>query len=373
MIPDRETMRTRVDRITVSPDVSIEDALPVLDRGGMGILLLAGEDRLLRGVVTDGDIRRAMLRHHSFASPLDSIASHTPVVAGPTVTALEALELMNHARPFLLNHLSLVDSDARIEGLVLRSDLTDGHTVGIRAMVMAGGFGQRLRPMTADLPKPMIPIGDRPVMEHILTHLREAGIHRVNVTTHYRPEKITSYFGDGSALGLDIRYVEEKEPLGTAGALGLIDVPTEPMLVINGDILTRLDFGAMATFHREHRALLTVAVRRYDVDVPYGVVETEGIRVHALSEKPRLSFFVNAGIYLLQPEVYSYLPEGQRFDMTDLIQSLLDEGREVVSFPIREYWLDIGEHADYQRAQEDFRNGDAALAQSPVGNGREPA
>jgi NDP-sugar pyrophosphorylase family protein len=221
---------------------------------------------------------------------------------------------------------------------------------------MAGGFGKRLLPLTQNTPKPMLPIGEQPLMERMIGQLRDAGIHRVNVTTHFEPEKIRDYFGDGERFGVNLNYVSEERPLGTAGALRLIETKKEPLLIINGDILTRVDFRAMLDFHREHQADLTVGVREYDFQVPYGVIETEGARVTGVNEKPVYKFFVNAGIYLLQPALDEFIPKDERFDMTDLIEKLIAAGRTVASFPIMEYWLDIGRLADYERAQEDVKN-----------------
>ena len=194
-------------------------------------------------------------------------------------------------------------------------------------------------------------------MERIIDQLKDVGIRQVNVTTLYKPEKIKDYFGNGEAFGINLNYIHESEPLGTGGALGLLPMPDEPMLVINGDILTQVDFRAMLDYHKEHNADMTVAVRQYGLQVPYGVVECEGPIIRNLKEKPELMFFVNAGIYLLDPSVYKFIPSGEHFNMTDLIQWLLDAGRLVVSFPVREYWLDIGQHADYIQAQQDLNEG----------------
>jgi NDP-sugar pyrophosphorylase family protein len=194
-------------------------------------------------------------------------------------------------------------------------------------------------------------------MEVIIEQLRQSGIGRVNITTHYLPDKITEYFGNGENFGVELNYVSEDRPLGTAGSLGLIDWPQETLLVINGDILTKVNFRAMLNYHHEHGADITVGVRKYDLQVPYGVVECEDQRVSRLREKPSLSFFVNAGIYMLEPRVNQHIPNGEHYDMTDLIDRLIQKGRPVVSFPIVEYWLDIGEPSDYARAQEDVKNG----------------
>jgi NDP-sugar pyrophosphorylase family protein len=205
------------------------------------------------------------------------------------------------------------------------------------------------------MPKPMLPVAGRPLMERIIDQLRDAGIHRVNVTTHYMPDKIRDHFGDGTAFGVDLQYVNEEKPLGTAGALALMEAPSEPLLVINGDILTQVDFRALIAYHQEHHAQMTVAVRRYEVAVPYGVIECDdGPIVRRVSEKPRLGFLVNAGIYLIEPSACSEVPNGERFEMTDLIEKLIRVGKTVVSFPVREYWLDIGQLEHYQQAQIDY-------------------
>jgi NDP-sugar pyrophosphorylase family protein len=222
---------------------------------------------------------------------------------------------------------------------------------------MAGGFGTRLRPLTEDVPKPMLPIGNRPLMEVMINQLRKAGIHRINVTTHYMPEKIIEHFGDGSAFGVELNYVNEERPLGTAGGVSLIDAPSTPLLVMNGDLLTDINFQEMYAYHQEQSAALTVAVRKYEFTVPYGVVESEDGFVTRLVEKPSLGFFVNAGIYLLEPEAFARIPKQQHINMTEIIDLLVVEGKRVASFPIHEYWLDIGQHADYQKAQEDMKRG----------------
>jgi len=321
----------------------------------MGILLLCEDDRKLVGVLTDGDIRRAILRGVSFDEPCISIASRNPVVAPLRVSPSEALHLMDHSRDFVVNHLPVVDAEGRAVDLLLRRDLVTEDQLALSAVIMAGGFGTRLRPLTEELPKPMLPVGGRPLMELIIEQLRQAGIRRVNVTTHYRSEEIIEHFGDGRAFGVEIKYVTEDRPLGTAGALGLMEIPNEPLLVINGDILTQVDFRAMLDFHREQRADMTVAVRQHEFRVPYGVVETNGVTITGISEKPVVQHFINAGIYLLNPGVCQFIPNGQPYDMPDLISRLLAEGRRVVSFPVREYWLDIGQSADYKQAQEDLQ------------------
>jgi NDP-sugar pyrophosphorylase family protein len=207
----------------------------------------------------------------------------------------------------------------------------------------------------------MLPVGDRPLMEYIVSQLRGAGIRHVSIATHYKAEHISGYFGDGRQFGLDIDYLNEKQPLGTAGALSLVPPWRATLLVINGDVLTRLNYRAMLEFHRDNAAMLTVAVRQYDVQVPYGVVETRGVEILGVKEKPVVQFFVNAGIYLLEPGVHASLVANERLDMTDLVTRLIDAGQRVVSFPISEYWIDIGQREDYTRAQDDVRTWGAGV------------
>ena len=222
---------------------------------------------------------------------------------------------------------------------------------------MAGGYGSRLRPLTEDLPKPMLPVGNKPLLELIVEQLKQAGIRQVNVATHYKSEVIAEHFKNGEAFGVDIRYVKEDQPLGTAGALSLIEEVDEPLLVMNGDILTRVDFRALLSFHREHKADLTVCVRQYEFRVPYGVIDTDGVLVKGISEKPMVRQFINAGIYLLNPQVRRLIPNGRPYDIPDLIERLLKENGTVVCFPIREYWLDIGKVDQYDQAKADIAAG----------------
>lgn len=348
-----------VQQLLVQPSSSIREAMTVIDRGAKGIALVVSEDGRLIGTVTDGDVRRMILAGVSLDVPVGELLARKstsryphPITARADSTPAEWLRRMQEAR---IRQLPLLDDAGRPVSLVTLDELLPEPTLPVQAVIMAGGYGKRLRPITEDLPKPMLPVGDRPLLELIIEQLRQAGIRRANVTTHYMPEKISDYFGDGRGFGIELHYVTEDRPLGTAGALGLLEAPDEPLLVVNGDILTRVDFRAMLAFHREHGADMTVGVRQYELQVPYGVIECEGPFVRGLREKPSLGFLVNAGIYLLEPSVHRYIPSGQRFDMTDLIARLLAEGRTVVSFPIVEYWVDIGQLEDYERAQEDIR------------------
>jgi dTDP-glucose pyrophosphorylase/CBS domain-containing protein len=339
---------------TILPSASIAEAMERLDKAGIGALVLTTADGILVGLLTDGDIRRAVLRGVSFEVPCEQIASLQPLTAAPSMGESEALELMVIND---INHLPVVNASGYVTKLLLRRNVAHNNGTELSAVIMAGGYGKRLLPLTEQMPKPMLPVGNRPLLERTIQHLRRSGIRDISLTTHYLPECIAQYFGDGSAFGIRLNYIKEEHPLGTAGGLRLMKRPDNPFIVINGDIITGVPFQEMFNFHRKHRALLTVGVRKYDVEVPFGVVELDEVHVNEIREKPSFNYFINAGTYLLEPEAYDFIPSGCRFDMTDLIQSLITSGKVVVSFPIMEYWLDVGRHEDYVKAQEDVRDG----------------
>ncbi len=340
---------------------SIRDVMERIDRNAKGIALVLDDSRHLIATVTDGDIRRAMLAGLDLDLPVGELLArraplpgHGPVIAALGTPDATLLHMMNK---HVVRQIPLVDQEGRVADVALLSELVKEYELPLRAVVMAGGYGTRLQPLTDELPKPMLPVGDRPLLELIVEQLREAGIRKVNLTTHYKGEVIANHFKDGQDFGVEIRYVKEDQPLGTAGALSLLEHSDEPLLVINGDILTRVDFRAMLNFHREHEADLTIAVRQYEFNVPYGVVETDGVAVKAFCEKPVVRQFINAGIYLLNPSVCRLIPKLQAYDIPDLVERLLKECRSVVCFPIREYWLDIGKGDHYDQAKADIATG----------------
>jgi dTDP-glucose pyrophosphorylase len=344
----------RLDHVIIPPELPIAKAIERLDRAGTGALLICGPDRRLLGLLTDGDIRRAFLRGTPFDQPAATISTLDPLLAATGTTRAEMLRMMIR---FDVNHLPVIDSQHRVQDFVLRSDFTREENACPAAVIMAGGLGERLRPLTEKVPKPLLPIGDRPIMEIIIGRLRTAGIRQVTVTTHYLGEDIVRYFGEGDRFGVHVNYLAEESPMGTVGGLAGLKDTQEPLLVINGDVLTGVDFQNLVEYHREHRADLTVGLRQFEYQVPYGVIQSDGPYVREINEKPLQKWLVNAGIYMLEPSVFRFIPQGQRFDMPDLIGRLLRAGRPVVGFPIVEYWLDIGRHCDYQQAQEDAMNG----------------
>jgi dTDP-glucose pyrophosphorylase/CBS domain-containing protein len=349
-----------VSEFCVSPESTIREAVRCIDRSGrISIALVVTPDFRLVNTVTDGDIRRAILRGVSLDArvtelfPIKANLPRPDPVTAAVGTGPEALLALMRERS--VRQVPLLDTAGRVVDIVILSDLLPPAPLSaMEALVMAGGAGTRLRPLTEEVPKPMLPVDGKPVLQHVLDRLRASGIQNIRVATHYKSEQIVSHFGDGSAFDVTLTYVNENQPLGTGGALGLLGRPTGPLLVVNGDVLTAVDYRAMLTYHQDQHAAMTVGVRNYVLQVPYGVIDCEGDRVRSVSEKPSRTFLVNAGIYLLEPVVFDMIPSGQRFDMTDLIQWLLQGGRDVVSFPIMEYWLDIGRHQDYVQAQSEM-------------------
>jgi CBS domain-containing protein/dTDP-glucose pyrophosphorylase len=348
-----QTARERLSSVTVAPEMSIAEAVSRLDLAGTGGLALCDPAGRLVGVLTDGDVRRAVLKGISLDDASITIAVRDPITARDPIAGSAALRLMTEHD---INHLPLVDEEGRLVEFLLRRDLISEVAPNLSAVIMAGGFGRRMLPLTEHVPKPMLPVGDRPLLERTIEQLRRSGVKDVSLTTHYLSDSIVSHFGDGAAFGVNISYSNEDQPLGTAGGLKLVKRPQGPFVVMNGDILTGVSFDEMLRFHLAQGALLTVGVRKHQITVPFGVVECDDVRVTELREKPSLTLFINAGVYLLEPEAYDLIPDGERFDMTDLIKRLLDEGHTVVSFPIIEYWQDLGRPEDYEQAQIDLRN-----------------
>jgi NDP-sugar pyrophosphorylase family protein len=278
-----------------------------------------------------------------------------PIAAAAGIARHEALAFMQQRN---LRHLPVVDATDRLVDILLLDDLLQPVPLPNAAVLMAGGDGSRLRPLTDAIPKPLLRVGGKPLLEVLIERLRAIGVYQLYVTVRYKSEMIEAHFGDGGRLGVRIRYVREEVPLGTAGALArLPDSLTEPFFLINGDILTKCDFLAMLDFHRRHRAALTVGTVPHTIELPYGVLRMEGERLDRIEEKPRLDFTINAGVYVVDPSALPVIPRDRAFDAPELIPLLRRTGGAVVAFPIREYWLDVGQHSDFHRANQDVAEG----------------
>ncbi len=334
------------------PGASILDAINCIDRNSHKIALVADEQGRLVGTITDGDIRRALLRNLSLATAVAAVMNRNPRIAPVGSDDARLFRLMQALQ---IRHLPLVDDDGRVVDLRTLDELVHGHRYANRVVLMAGGMGVRLRPLTQHVPKPMLPVGGRPLLETILETFIDQGFYKFAISLNYLGEIISDHFGDGGRWGVEIDYIREPAPMGTAGSLTLLpEPPAEPFIVMNGDILTSVDFRQMLQFHRDTEAAATMALHEHIVQLPYGVVEIEEQRLISITEKPIQHHFINAGIYVLDPPVLDRIPHGAPFSMPELFQKLMLEGCKTAAFPIREYWLDIGQPQDLQRAQTEF-------------------
>jgi len=335
--------------VAVPQNTPLEKAIGVLDKGGLGIVLVTDVDDILLGVMTDGDVRRALLRHQTMVTPVSEIMCTTPQIAELHWPREKLLSIMESTR---ILQLPVLDAGRRVVGLETLHDMLDHKQLDNPVFLMAGGFGKRLYPLTQDCPKPMLKVGDKPILELILQSFADAGFHRFYISTHYLPEVIRNHFGDGSRWNVSIQYVHEDEPLGTGGALGLLphDEIDLPIFLMNGDLLTRVDYRSLLNFHESQEGAATLCVREYESQIPYGVIKSDGHRVTHIVEKPVQRCFISAGIYMLSPE------PGERIDMPTLLEREIGAGRDVNMFPVHEYWLDIGRIDEFNRAQDEVRS-----------------
>jgi dTDP-glucose pyrophosphorylase len=345
-----------VGDVLIHEGATLFEVLERITRGSRQVALVVDDDARLVGLVTDGDLRKAILRGLSLDTKVTEAMNRTPVVGAPGVAADEALALM---RSRTIRHLPLVDAAGRVIDLVRLEDLiAPPPPLAIRAVIMAGGAGTRLRPLTESTPKPLLRVGGKVLIEVLIERLRQSGIGEVIVTLHHKAEVLRESLGDGRRLGVHLEYVEEPRPLGTVGSLPLLrDRLDRPFLVVNADILTKCDFRAMWDFHRAEGVEMTVGFSLHQVEIPYGEFTLRGSRVTRVQEKPRKEIPINAGIYLLEPTVVDAIPAGEAMDATDLIGVLLAQERAVAAYPIREYWLDVGRHPDLEKAHRDVADG----------------
>jgi dTDP-glucose pyrophosphorylase/CBS domain-containing protein len=338
--------------VMVSPDTSIREAIRIIDQGALKIALVVDEDNRLIGTVSDGDIRRGILKGCALENKVQQIMNASPSVAGKGAGRDKILALMRQKQIY---QVPVVDDNGILIGLEVIDTILSTPRRENLVVLMAGGLGTRLKHLTANIPKPMLKVGDKPILETILENFMEHGFSRFLISVNYKSEMIESYFGDGSQWDVQIDYLREDKRLGTAGALSLMsEKPASPILVMNGDVLTKVNFQQLLEFHTEHKAAATMCVREYDYQVPFGVVKLDQHRILSIEEKPVQRFFVNAGIYVLEPEVLELIPHGSHLDMTSLFELLIKREMETAVFPIREYWLDIGRIDDFERANGEF-------------------
>jgi len=331
-------------------DRTIQKAAELLTENSLRIVLVVDQANRLMGIITDGDIRRALMSGSAMSSPAISVMQKNPITVTQGEPRRKALQIMREKD---LLCLPVLDPAGVVVGLETVRDLLFKKQRPNPVLLMAGGFGKRLYPLTREIPKPLLPVGEKPILQAILEQLAEGGFSQFFLAVHYRSEQIRAHFGDGSKWGVRIEYLEERQPLGTAGALSLLDrtMIDTPLLMMNGDLLTRLDFGQLMDYHSEHGGLATLCVREYDFQIPYGVVHGDGDQVTEITEKPVQKFLVNAGIYVLEPDLLSQCQPDEAIDMPNLLRQVVNDGHRVSMFPIHEDWLDIGRIEEYELAQ----------------------
>jgi dTDP-glucose pyrophosphorylase len=340
------------ERILIGPTVPLRDALEKIDRAGTRMVLVVDETRRLLGSLSDGDVRRGLLRGLTLVDPVSSAMHVGPTTADASKSRQAILAKM---RKLGLYQMPLVGPGDVVVGMETVDDLLTTPDRDNAVVIMAGGRGSRLAELTRETPKPMLKVGSRPLLETIVSNLAAQGFSKIHLAVNYKAEQIERHFGDGSAFNVEISYLREERPMGTAGALSLLTkAPEQPLIVTNADLLTREDLGHMLDRHLEEKAHGTMAVRNYEMQVPFGVVREGDSGIEAIEEKPIQRFVVSAGMYVLSPQVLELIPRQQPVDMPALFELMMKNGMQTRCHHIDGYWLDIGRMADYERANLDF-------------------
>jgi len=339
-------------KLLIAPSTPILETLQNIDSMGMQIALVVDANGKLLGTVSDGDIRRGIIKGMALSDTVDKVMNHSPVTSE---VGEDRKEILKRMKSRWRQRIPVIDSEGRVVGLSVLEELLQEEQRPNWVLLMAGGLGTRLKPLTDDCPKPLLQVGGKPILETTLLNFIDYGFRKFYLSVNYKAEMIEEYFGNGSKWGVKIEYLRETERLGTAGCLGLLpEAPTTPLIVMNGDLLTKVNFPNLLDFHNERSAKATMCIREYDFQVPYGVVRLEDDSIMGIDEKPVQKFFVNGGIYVLDPEVLNLIPQKQFFDMPSLFGKITASQGKTAAFPIREYWLDIGQMTDFERANGEF-------------------
>ena len=341
-----------IDKVKLDINSTIKQALQIIQNGALQIALVVDKDDKLIGTITDGDIRRGLLSGLDLNSKIESIVFKNPTVANIGDTKDEILKL---ALAKKLHKIPVVDENGVLVGIQEIENILMPTTKPNAVVLMVGGLGTRLRPLTENTPKPMLKVGDKPILQTIVERFAEYGYTDIKMCVNFNAKVIQNYFGDGGKFGVNIEYILESKRMGTAGALSLLKkTPSEPFFVMNGDLLTNVNFEHILNYHLANDATATMCVREYDYQVPYGVVKVNDNKITSLTEKPIHKFFVSAGIYMLSPDILNLIPKDEYYDMPMLFDALIKSGKNTISFPLHEYWIDIGRIEEYQKANEEY-------------------
>ena len=337
----------------ISPKSSIRDAIEVIDNGAAQVALVVDSNKKLLGLVTDGDVRRGIIKNLSLDGAVSSIMTNSPIVLSLGAKKAEILQLM---REKLIHHIPLVDGNGCVCSLEVLDDLLKKRSLSNPVVIMAGGKGERLGSLTKNCPKPMLEVNGKPMLETILEKCIDAGFKNFYISVNYLKDKIIKHFSLGEKWGVNISYLEEGEPLGTCGSLKLLpNNLVDDILVLNGDVLTDLEYDRFMTYHQKSSNAMTVCTRSHRVRIPFAVMTSSGAKLERFVEKPMYDFQVNAGVYILSPTLIEKIPS-KFYNMTDLVDDLLDSKSPVGVFPIHENWKDIGNPIDFKEAVESIDN-----------------
>ncbi|HLA73886.1 MAG TPA: nucleotidyltransferase family protein [Steroidobacteraceae bacterium] len=347
---NRESPQQRWRKALLPLDSSLQQAIRNLDGSGLQIVLVIGADDGFVGTLTDGDIRRGLLRGMTLESPVSGVLKADPLIVPPELRREAVLQLMR-ANGF--NAIPVVNTARRVVGLHLLNELLNPGRRTNTVVIMAGGRGTRLLPHTQDCPKPLLPVNGKPMLEHIVERAKAEGFHHFVLAVHHLGHMIEEHFGDGSRWQVEIEYLRERTPLGTAGAIGLLDPrPNSAFLVTNGDVLTDIRYAELLDFHARNAATATMAVRLHEWQHPFGVVRTKGVDIVGFDEKPIARSHINAGIYVLEPTALDALSGTEPCDMPTLFTRLQERAARTIVYPMHEPWLDVGRPDDYERANK---------------------
>lgn len=331
-------------------NATIAEAIRNLDKTGIKIVLVTNQLGALEGTISDGDVRRGLLKGLDVNSAVKEIVHQNALVVPSDLSRELVMQLMTANK---IQQIPIVDESHRVIGLHLWDELSTPAKRENIMVIMAGGMGTRLRPYTEDCPKPLLPVAGKPMLEHIIERAKLEGFSRFVIAIHYLGHMIEEYFGDGERLGVEIAYLKENAPLGTAGALSLLNpMPALPFVVTNGDVITDIRYGELLDFHIRHAAAATMAVRVHEWQHPFGVVQMKGVEIVGFEEKPVARTHINAGVYALDPNALSFLDD-QRCDMPTLFERLQLKKNLTVAYPMHEPWLDVGRPDDLSRANKE--------------------
>jgi len=346
---------TDYKKVLLSPSSTIKKALQIIDTGAMKIALVVDDSEKLIGTISDGDIRRAILKGVGLDENISDVYFKTPATITQATTKEEIINICTSKKVY---QIPVLDKEGKLVGIEILDELLKPKVHKNRVVLMVGGLGTRLRPLTDITPKPMLPVGGKPILQTIVEKFASYGFVNIVMCIGYKSQIIQDFFEDGSKFGVNIEYILEEQRMGTAGALSLLtqkQKPQEPFFVMNGDLLTNVNFESMLEFHLQNEAKATMCVREYDFQVPYGVVNVVNDKITSIVEKPTHKFFVSAGIYMLDHTCIEMIPKDEFYDMPTLFEEMIKNDDNAVSFPIREYWLDIGRIDEYEKANIEYK------------------